>query len=604
MRRFSLSPFVAALALALVAGLAACSDEGPDSDPSRPDDDPPTPYDGDDEILYRVFVENEPGTETLRWVGDPSGPDDASPETTDTPFVPFGKPFRIEWDVDAAGAPVVGTRFRVYKSAGESFFLPDAGLDSVAYDETRSFRFANETPERAIDPLTCGTGPNCYGDLRLDSGRFYFEVQSINMNGRVVDTLQTLAVDVNYAPRAGIGTLPPVPDSTAAFPAWTFALNDGGMLERPIASGDTIPSGATVRVLARGRDRLDGVADPESLCCDLRLDDEVPEVRFQARTRFTFTEQEGELSTLDTLYGVVDADSVLRVNVGPARYELEIRSVDEHGRRSEAETFTFVGGHPPRTPRMTPDAGDAIVLYPPDVEPPLVDGEPAYELVSQTRFFVEEFQEWVYVNGGSDVQQTGHAYRIPVRLESDADPRSAGVDRVLGDFTDLPRAFAYELVSEFDPGNRIEQGVGDRIDYFVDVDTPGVLALDGIQGSTFEGIEVFVPDAFWAGPALYDSTLAEAGGPDPIPLLNEIGTRVRKEVGAYTFRAQARTTARGATFTQLPPLPADVDGELYEFPVSSFDRFGLHSPIAAHGFSIRLEIELDGQPTLWPAESP
>lgn len=603
MHRLPAFAVLSALVLGALAGLAGCADDST-SPPSGGggDDGPPDPYDGRDEITFRVYVEDAAGTEDLRWVGDPAGPDDDSPETTDAPFVPFGRAFRVEWDVDAFGAPVAATRYRVYRSGNEDFFLPFVAADSVAYDDTRSFRFANEIASSGVDPVNCGTGPNCYGDLRLPSGRTFFEVESINENGRVIDTLQTLTLEVNYPPRAMVPLLPPVPDAGAASPAWSVDLRDGGRLERALVEGDTIPSGASVRVLVRGEDRFDGVADSDSFCCDVRLDDEVPAIQFQGRALFTVQQEDGFRETLTPLFGDVDPDSVLVVDVGPADYELEFRVVDEHGRRSESKTVNFVVGLPPQRPRMQPDDGTAFVLLPPDQPAPEIDGAPAYVTVDRTLYFDRVAQEWSsFQNFDTDIPQTGALYRIPLRILSDPHPDAAEVTNALGgEFTDVARAFAYELQSEYDPRNQFDQGPGDRLDFFLATNSPGEIAFDDLGAGDFDGLEVFVPDNVWVTPGYYDSALVQPGDPPPIDFLLEIGARIRKELGAYTFRARARTTTTASKFTQFPPAP---DGQRYEnaaFEVGDFSRYGRVSPTAEQSFSIRLQIDVAGQPVQWP----
>lgn len=602
----SLTPLALVLALALGI-LAGCSDDAT-SPSGGGDDGPPDPYEGRDEIVFRVFVEDAAGQESLRWVGDPDGPTDSSPETTERPYVPFGRAFRVEWDVDAAGAPVTGTRIRIYRDDSENYYLPFAGFDGVEYDDTRSFRFANQIAEAGIDPENCGTGPFCYGDLRFGSGRFFFEVESINQNGRVIDIQQTLRIEVNYPPRADVPILPPVPDADAANPSWSVELGDGGLLEGALAAGDTIPSGSTVRVLVRGADRFDGVVDPDSLCCDVRLDDEVPELRFQGRTSLTVRTFDGLVSTLPTRYSAATPDSVLEVYVGPGDYELELRTTDEHGRRSEIESLDFVAGFPPQAPRMDPAEGREILLLPPDQAPPMVDGAPAYAvLADQPLFFQPERGRWSRFEDETIeyVPVSGALYRIPLRFFSDPHPRAAGVSTGLPNgISDVARSFAYELVTEFDPDNRLEQGPTDRIDAFISTSTPGVLALDDVESVDFDGLEIFVPDRFFDAPGLFDESLRAPDDPPVVELFEQMAARMRLDLGVSTLRVWAMTTNVFTTLDQGPPEPSGaIEDPTLGIRVSNMANQGRVSPLAEQTFTVRIQLETGGETVEWPPPS-
>lgn len=597
-----------ALAAAVVLGsFAGCSDDGTSPSGNGGGDGPPRPFDGRDGIVFRVFVEDALGQESLRWVGDPDGPGDSSPETTSRPYVPFGRPFRVEWEVDAAGAPVTGTRVRVFRDELENYYIPFAGFDDAAYDDSRAFRFANQIAEEGIDPDNCGTGPYCYGDLRFDSGSFFFEVESLNGNGRVIDTLQTLRVEVNYPPRAVVPMLPPVPALEDANPTWSIELADGGVMEGALAPGDTIPSGATVRVLVRGEDRLDGATDPDSLCCDVRLDEGVPELRFQGRTLLTQWTFDGLVSTAATRYGPATQDSVLEVYVGPGDYELELRTSDEHGRRSEVETFRFVAGYPPQTPRMDPPDGAQIVLLPPDRSPPLVGGEPAYAVrPDQSLYFLRPYQRWSTFPDETVeyVPISGAIYRIPLRFFSDPHPAAANVSLGLPvDVTDIARSFAYELVSEFDPGNSVEQGPGDRLDAFIRTPLAGSLTLDELDAIDFDGFEIFVPNGFFGSPELFADELRDPEDPPVQELFAEMATRMRRDLGVQTFRAQAMTTNFDTRLDQRPPLPDGVYDPSVSVRVTDMASRGRLSPLAEQTFTVRIQVDADGESIQWPLPS-
>jgi len=575
---------------------------GSDDDPVDvvdPGDDDPGPHDGEDSILFRVYVDTPSGGEDLRWVGTPDGPADDSPETTDRPFVPFGRGFRIEWEPDAAVAPVVGTRARVYETDDETFFLPDAGPDSVAFDDTRSIRFANDTPRSAIDPADCGTGPDCFGDLRFPSGPRFLEVRSINANGRVIASGQTLRFDVNYSPTVDLVESPAEPDSTAAFPAWTVALEAGGRWERALAPGDTIPAGAEVRVRLRGQDRFPGATPPDSLCCDVRLDDQGPEVRYKGFTRFTLREDDGFPNTFNTFASEATADSVLVMNVGPADYELNLVSVDEHGRQSDRATLSFVGGFPPRTPRVEPTDGQQIVLRPPDPAEPSDD----YQVFTNVGLGFDPVSgRWSETV--EELRFDGTLFRIPIRIEADPDSRvPPASSQILGLLTGVPRSFAYTMVSEFDPTNRYAQGIGDREDFYIPATMPRVLELTLTDDDRFEGIEIFVPDLFFSTPGLFDPGLAEPGDPDPFDEWQPVADRIRSDLGRYEFFARASTTVFGSELVQRPPAARGADTRLQDFVVEELERFGRYSPPSETTFSVHLEFQTDAGPVLWPPVS-
>ena len=614
---------VGGLALALFAGLGGpigCSDDpgDPPVDVTDPGDGDPPLHDGEDEILFRVYVEDASGNESLRWVGDATGPALESPEPTERPWVPYGRGFRVAWEPDARSAPVVATRFRFYRSALEDFFLPYAGPDSVAFDETFDYRFANDTPVGALDPAACGSGPTCFGQRRLDSGTHYLEVWSVNANGRVISSGQTLPVEVNYAPSVRRVDRPADPDSTFAFPAWTLALQGQGRLERALTPGDTVPSGARVRVLLRGTDRFETtVADPDSFCCDVQIDGEAPGSRYKGYTRYALRERDsGSRVPRNTFVGPTSVDSVLVLTVGPAEYEVVTFAVVERGRQSEPDTLRFVAGFPPRAPSLHPSQGTEIVLLPPEQIPPTGDdGAPSYTVIpNQNRTFDTRFGTWALNPEAVPIEdrrtEFGALYRIPLRLEARADPRVAQVDRfILGQTTDLPRSFAYEMLTEFDPLDRFDQGIGDRADGFLDgdaVDADGRGWLDLAGSGAFEGIEIFLPNTVFSAPWLLFPDIDEnpPGTGSEVDLA--VGERVKADLGRYTFIGRASTTVTGSSFVQSPPAAVGLDTRNADDVIEAFGRYGRVGPSTTVEFAVRLRVvpATGADPVIYPPPAP
>jgi len=228
-------------------------------------------------------------------------------------------------------------------------------------------------------------------------------------------------------------------------------------------------------------------------------------------------------------------------------------------------------------------------------------------LADQPLFFQPERGRWSRFEDETIeyVPVSGALYRIPLRFFSDPHPRAAGVSTGLPNgISDVARSFAYELVTEFDPDNRLEQGPTDRIDAFISTSTPGVLALDDVESVDFDGLEIFVPDRFFDAPGLFDESLRAPDDPPVVELFEQMAARMRLDLGVSTLRVWAMTTNVFTTLDQGPPEPSGaIEDPTLGIRVSNMANQGRVSPLAEQTFTVRIQLETGGETVEWPPPS-
>lgn len=570
--------------LGLMLALVGCGDDG--GAPAEPG-----VHEGVDRIVFEFYRTDLQGIEMLVWRGTVAGPLPDSPEATPIPWIGYRQPFRVAWHAESANAPIVGTRVRPGIEPGAPFLAIDPP-EGTLWGTGNSFRFANAIPPGELEGVVCPSGLGCPDRVRFPAGPCSLRVLALDQEGEILDPeLGNLQYHVNFAPSAEwvTGTGDEERD-----PYWTAIARDGSVLRRPYAPGDTIPSGARLHLVMRGRDRFFGITDPDSACCDQRLDDQGPAVRFQARTHVERKLSPSLSETRQTVFGPLAADSVLTLLVGPFDYRLGGRASDEHDERSETVEFEFIGGLPPRISELAPPAGAEIELRAPDQPIPTGDDGPLYEVIPAQRRWDEARLDWGAESGTGRLWD-GSAYRIPLRIRAAAHPTADLLQPTVVDgLTDHARSFAYELLGEFDPFNRRQNGIRDDIDRFTNAN--GFEALD-LEGE--EGYELFVPTLFWTQPSWFVPELV--GETECLfPELQEfcdIGERMRSDLGRFVYRAQASSSALFTEFGLNAPLPADSTG--VEIPLE-YLRFATRTPLREQEFSVRLRVEVEGETVSWP----
>lgn len=552
----------------------------------------PGPHEGTDEIVFSFYRTDDTGQERLAWRGTVDGPLPGSPESTPVPGVGFLQPFRVEWRADSARAPIVGTRIRPSNVANAPFVAIDPYGDGT-WGTGTSFRFANAIPPLELVGVDCPTGPDCPDRVRFAAGACSLRVLAVNRAGELLDArLGRLRYQVNFAPQAEWVMDGTDPD---AAPCWTARTLDGRMLRGSITASDTIPSGARVHLRLRGRDRVYGSADPDSACCDSRLDDTIPVVRHQARTYVEQWMSSSRLEYRQTVFGSLTPDSSLSLLVGPFDYRLDGRVADEHGTRSAEVHYTFVAGLRPGPPRMSPAHTEEFEFLPPNQPIPVDADGPRYELVAAQRRWRVLAQDWA-TDGEGEIY-SGHFYRLPLKMQADPHPRAREIDpNSAPGLTDHARAFAYELIGEFDPFNHRINGRSDLITNFLATEFVGAFDLVGD-----EGYQVFIPVVFWSSPEHF---APEVIGEDEclypeLATFCDMGRRIREDLGRFRYRAVARTTNWRFTHDVLPPLAADSTSADIRIEL---ERFGRQSEIAEQEFSVRLLVPVQGlpEPVVWP----
>ncbi len=576
----------------LILLLTACA--GSDSPDSIvvPIEDPDPEFDFDT-IVFRVITLEAAAQERLRWIGTSEGPLPDSPEQTRYPWIGYGRGFRVEWKAYSKDLPIVGTLFRASQSEFGPW-LPADNRGNPEWGEISEFLFENLRTAEQLGGSSCPEGLDCPGELRFDSGRHRFEVRALTEDGRELDAeMGLLEFEINYPPTVELISDPASgPEDPAASPVAFWTLRDGSTRYVSLAAGDTVPSGATVRVRVRGHDRLRSTSDTDSFCCDELMDASGTVLSYQASTNFYRLSIRGVPDSLFTLYGPTSVDSVLFMPLGPFDYEAVFRARDEHGRRGGTVSFAFVSGYPPQEPTAgISDAGRALLHPALDV----AGSDVVFERITdQTLGWDPWLKEWS-TDPNLETTFTGTWFEIPLLFRGEPDPRvvevsedpPANASPLSHRYSDHVRSFSYEIVHESDPENEIGDGPGDRPELFFNANSLGSLDLEGDRAW-----RVFVPDLMFEHPELFDP----AG--DCIPGdFCDVGTWLRARLGELELRVRSRTTGFGSVFHQESPRAArDLIIDLAEF--------GRISPQMVNHFSVRLALTdaNDQVIGLWPPE--
>ena len=569
--------------------LAACSGEDSVDEPNGPGPDPdPDPVFDIDIVRFRVWTLEAGGAEKLRWMGTWEGPLAESPEQTRWPWVGYGRSFRVDWKAFSKDQPIQSIEYRVSQNP----FGPWLDAEGAQAD----FDFANNVDAELLAGEVCPEGPDCVGQLRLDSGRHQIQVLATTTGEReLAPEVGLLEIELNYPPSIELVIDPRTgPDDPLASPVVSWIKADGSIHRAALAEGDSVPSGATVRLRVRGFDRLDSTTDTDSFCCDERLDPEAPLTSFQGTTEFVRSDPEDDRDTLFTIFGPTSADSVLTMDVGPFDYMARVRARDEHGRRGESTTFSFVAGFPPPPPTLDlPDGGTGLLN--PDRAPG--PGEVVFTKSDPVVLgWDQDVGDW-FDDDSLPLRLGGFWYEIPLIFRGEAHPRARDVSMAPPPdasvqstaYSDHVRSFAYEIIHENDPDNANSEGIGDRDDYFIRVDEIG--ALDLIGDRTWR---IFLPDLLFTNPDFFDP-----GGSCGNAELCAIGARILEQLGEYEVRFRSHTTRVGSTFHQESP---QAERDL----ILDLQRHGRFSEWVSSSCSLQIAFtDGSGQITgLWPPDTP
>jgi len=532
--------------------LAACSSaDDPDKivDPGPGPDPDPLPEFDFDTVVFRVSTLEAPGRERVRWIGTTDGPLPDSPEPTRWPWIGYGRAFRVQWRASSADLPIIATRYRVSQSDFGPWLPFDAGKGVWGQDD--NYVFENMSTAEQLDGQSCEEGPDCAGLLRFPSGRHRMQVRALTEGRRELDLeLGRLEFEVNYPPVAEVVHDASIaPDDPAASPVASWFLRDGSEHHVAVADGDTVPSGATLRLRVRGFDRLPGNTDTDSFCCDLLEDASGTEMRYQGSTTFYREDVRGVRDSLFTLFGSVASDSTYILPLGPFDYQAMFRAVDEHGRRGASVGFSIVAGYSPLAPASSLLQGSGVLLHP---ERDAAAGETAFAR-GERENLAWDSELHIWTQGQGTLTLSGTWFEIPLLLRGEPDPRVAEVSNQRSPdaspqsegYSDHVRSFAYELVHQSDSGNDIAEGPGDRPERYLDADDFGTLDLEGE-----DAWRVFVPDLVFESPELFSP------GTCPSEDFCAIGDWLRARLGEFEFRLRSKTTGLSSVFHQESPQPA------------------------------------------------
>lgn len=513
---------------------------------------------------------SNPSTETLRWKGTAEGPHPESPERSDRPFLGFGKPYLLRWAITAEQGLVVGHQHRA-SQVDPTAILSSPGL---GLGDEVSFTFANEIPAEALPPGGCESGPDCPDRLRFASGSYDFQVYALDVLGTTRPYAPGLLdFDVNYPPESSI-----VVDQE--WPRYAIENGQGEWVTASFAPGDTVPVGAYVTMRMGGYDRLEGsVSNPDSFCCDQKLDPLAPDVRFQGMLKLTGDEGFA-VRRFQTLFSSPDVADTLGFWVGPFAYEFLARAADEHDRRDPTpETTEFMAGFPPRVLALEPEEGRSMVLRDP-LQGSWAENEIPYDLPSGSVIRYWDGIQFFDEPGENRTQVVGHVFRLKPRFEGAADPREPH---------GAIHAWAYALFSEHDPDNLLVNGCCESPDLSFYLTSPeeNVWAF-----SDDEAVELFVPIPIWYLPELFEPE-------SDILHFRQIGEWLRRHLALNTLQVVGRTTQIGEDdfklYTNVRPegnfVPIDIE------------RMGRRTETAEVHFSIHLGLDPDNTGSIqrrWP----
>ena len=572
------------------------------SDPSGPApkaDEDPGPVVLEDGHVFRVFtIESGGKAPRLRWVGDGDGPFAESPEATPEPWIGFGRPFRIEWEVTSEAGRVTGYQFR-FNHEDETPFFPRAGGEAV-YGDVDALDFINESPVDEVDPA-CFNDPDCFRTIQLPSGVYPLEIRALDETGRERTEPQfQIRFHSNYEPIAVLqddeiaGC-----DEPEHFPRYVFSPAVGEAVDCALLSGETIPLGSAVRLRLDGLDRLDDADFPDGRCCDERNDPAVPELRYQALLEITAQTDRGFDENWFTFFGEPTETPELEFTTGPFDYRIVGQSVDEHERRSEpVGFFDFRSGSDPEILSVEPSDGATIHLRNPlDGEWP--SNEVGYEVVIETRYWDPAARRVLRFPGDGRESMAGHVFRLPLRFEGRASPNDPPPLQPNSTIQGGVLAWAYEWISEFDPENVIQEGPAfDDLGEFSESPLPNLWVIDG-EGT----VEFWIPLDLWLRPERY------LDGQNPNSKEELMAAELLRHLGVIDYLVRGRSSW-SAIVERCPPMTPEQlsspEGRSRCLPEQALRNVGRYSSTSVQQLELRLGLDRGGSGSLtelWPAPS-
>lgn len=495
---------------------------------------------GNPQFRFRVSTEEElPGGTGwfLRWVGSPAGPAPESPEQSDQPYVGFGRPFRIEWEASSPNGAVLGYRFKASQDPSVSF-NPASVLGEKQWDASlTSFEYRNDVPPSQLPACNLNTGVNCPPEsLRWPSGEYALNVEAIDE--ALVESESSagaLLFRVNYPPSTQLVTGP-------TYPYYQIVNAPGDTTRMSFAPGDTVPTRARIVFRSTGEDALPPVsgAEYDSFCCDVRLDPQVPEVRFQGQALMSSAEG-GFTRTFQTLFsdllppdpqtGAYPRSDTLSFVSGPLDFVYRTRAVDEHRRPDlTPESFDFVAGFEPRMLSVSPSTGDTLALREPSTGQTWPGTYPYTVGAAGTRYWNGvQLVETDPSPGDPSNDIQGRVFRFKLRFEGGPDPRDPRA---------AIRAWTYSYFSEFDPSNSITDGPVDSKDLSFYANSPQPNVWEFGLG---EELELFIPNLIWFIPSEFGPTSQNG-------VWKAVGAWLRNRMGEINLEVRGRTTALGQRY--------------------------------------------------------
>lgn len=581
------------LVLLLAGGLTALGGCDDSSTPSGPDGGPAEGV--GDTVALSLYTFDDGGGERLRWVGTPDGPLPSSPEGTAVPWVGFAVPFEMRWTVGSDSGRIDGYRWKASQLPDAPFF-PPAGGENGGWASTPRAEFANDHDPSTLDGSACPDGFDC-PSLRRWVGfspiPFRFQLEARDESGRVQHF--EFGFQVNYPPDTHFleGERPDGIDPPD-YPRYWYFDDQGGWTATSFSDGDTIPSGAYAVFAVEAEDRFPSTASSDSFCCDVPLTPESDILRRQWRFDGSEFSDGGQLREIRTQWTPPAVEDTLGFFVGPFDYEMTTRSWDEHGRIDRSEDrLDFVAGFRPRLTAVTPGEGDLVVLAEGGTWPQTT--LPVQVSTGVTRFWdpsLRLYQEQ-FLSGTQGMQ--GTLYRLPLRFESQSDPRQRGLLPASGStrFGGVVRSWTYRYLSEFDAENRSLEGPGDGdLRFFVNGRSDG-------NFEPSEGVEIFVPDAFWQSPEMFDPD-----GDCVVPSWCDQGRFIQRSLGQIALTGVGKTTDAQSVYRYFSNSvrPGENEGQSER----DLSELGRRTDLKSVQFEVWLGLEQEGsaEPMLWPTASP
>jgi hypothetical protein len=543
-----------------------------------------------DSVAFSFYTLEDLGAPRLRWVGDTTGPYAGSPEQTSVPWVGFGVPFEIRWVALSDSGRVDGYRWKATESVeGPWEPAPEGGIPRWSSGTT--LRFNNDRDPATLAGVDCPGGDECPTLRRWGSSfnfPFRFQLEAHDLSDRVQHF--EFGFHVNYPPEAefliddrpdGIGP----PD----YPRYWYFDDQGDWVATHFADGDTIPAGAYAVFAVEAEDRFAVAASSDSFCCDLPFTSGAEEIARQWKAEGRTISDFGNLIEVKPFWSPAADVDTLGFFVGPFDWEIQARGRDEHGRPdSTPAEFDFVAGFVPLLTAMQPDDGEVLYLRQSGSWP---QSTMTVERINgQIRYWDTILQRWS-TDPGTGEASSGTLFEIPLRFESEADPRQRGVPTAAGGsgFGSAPLSWGYRWQSEFDPDNEILDGPHDLgVGRYVRGGGDGVYAPP-------ERVQIFVPDLIWTNFEFFDPE-----GDCTVPAFCDQAEFLRRQLGAIEVELQCKTTASGSTYAYyIDTLRPEDDARVVERDLSDSGR---RSAIRTAHLILRLGLEEQGNPdpVLWP----